>query len=149
MTKYEIVNLLARKHGLRSYLEICTPTTGWTYSRIDETQLSKRNRLMYRCPDDFDDGLDCAFRTSAGSSHEVVQSIARAQGGIPGYNMVFVDPFHTYEASMTDLLGAYCLVRPGGVLVVHDCCPEDPDIVSGEYTAGTGAESRIRPSLTS
>ncbi len=132
MLKTDIVNSLSKEFTFRSYLEICTPTTGASYSTIDGDQLVNRQRLMYRCFEGFDDGLDCDFRTACGSSHELVQAIFHARGGVPGYDIIFVDPFHTYEASMTDLLGAYCLLRPGGALVVHDCCPPEAAIAVPE-----------------
>src|ERR1017187_10832607 len=134
MTKYEIVNLLFRQYGLKSYLEICTPTIGLTYAMIDANQLVDRQRLVYNCPRKFNDGLECAFRTTAPSSHQLVLDILRNRRG--AYDIVFVDPLHTYRATMTDLLGAFCLVRPGGVIVVNDCCPRDAGLVRPTFKKG-------------
>jgi hypothetical protein len=39
------------------------------------------------------------------------------------YDVILVDPHHTYECSLRDLRDAYSLLRTGGALVVHDCYP--------------------------
>ena len=71
MRKYEIALMLAKRYGYTSYLEICTPTTGGTYSRVDKEQFSRRARLMYRCPPDFSDGEPIDFSTDSESSEEL------------------------------------------------------------------------------
>jgi hypothetical protein len=43
------------------------------------------------------------------------------------YDVIFVDPFHEYLPSILDLRGAMCLLKPDGVLVVHDCCPPNAE----------------------
>ena len=63
-TKTDLINELAAVHGYRSYLEICTPTTGRLYATVDRDRYTTCHRLMYRCPDKFDDGLPIDFRTS-------------------------------------------------------------------------------------
>jgi len=92
---------------------------------------------MYRCPDEFDDGMKIDFRTPVPCSMELVRRIYGDGAGMAPYDIVFVDPFHTYEASMMDLLGGYCLLRPGGIMVVHDCCPDDPAVVGSEFVPGS------------
>lgn len=134
MQKYDIINGLAREFGFRRYLEICTPTTGNKYLFVDPTQFDVRHRLMYGCPNDFSDGEDIAFRDPADTSLALIRHlIARiaAQGDREDgrYDIVFVDPRHTYRSSILDLRGALCLLRPNGILVVHDCNPTNPDIV--------------------
>ncbi len=53
----DLINELAAIHGYRSYLEICTPTTGTIYGALDRQRYSISNRLMYRYLDQFDDHL--------------------------------------------------------------------------------------------
>ena len=63
-TKTDLVNELAAIHGYHSYLEICTPTTGKLYATVDRDRYTNCHRLMYRCPDKFDDGFPIDFRSS-------------------------------------------------------------------------------------
>jgi hypothetical protein len=50
MRKFDIALMLAQRYGYTSYLEICTPLTGRTFSQIDRQQFSRRVRLMYLKP---------------------------------------------------------------------------------------------------
>jgi hypothetical protein len=45
-------------------------------------------------------------------------------------DIVFVDPWHTYEDSVAGLALARSLLAPGGTLIVHDCLPE-PKLARG------------------
>ena len=58
--KAHLINHLAGVHGYRHYLELCTFMSGGRYDEIDRAKLPTCRRLMYRCPDDFDDGLTSA-----------------------------------------------------------------------------------------
>ena len=62
--KTHLINELAAIHGYRAYLEICTPTTGNEYAFVDRSRYTTCHRLMYRCPDAFDDGLPIDARTA-------------------------------------------------------------------------------------
>lgn len=134
--KYDIVNALGRVRSAARYLEICTPTTGVRFRFVDPSVFAVRHRLMYRCPDTFDDNAEITFRTTADRSHELIRAIRAVQPADERYDIIFVDPFHSYAASIGDLHGALCLLRPGGVLVAHDCNPTDADMVSGQYQEG-------------
>ena len=63
-TKMDLINELAAVHGYHSNLEICTPTTGKLYATVDRDRYTTCHRLMYRCPDKFEDGFPIDFRTS-------------------------------------------------------------------------------------
>lgn len=133
MKKTDVINLLAAKHGYRTYLEIATPSSGKSYGEVDRTQLSCQ-RLLYRCAETFSDGLSIDFRTTIRSSADVVRSIL--DSGAALYDVVFVDSFHEYRPSMEDILGGYCLTRPGGLLIVHDCKPPHQGMCDPEYREG-------------
>jgi hypothetical protein len=133
--KADIVNLLARKRGYRSYLEIATPKSGKTYGEIDRAQLDCQ-RLVYRCGDGFSDGLPIDFRATGDSSAALIHAILVGEIGRAPYDVVFVDALHTYRASMEDILGGYCLLRPGGMMVVHDCKPPHEGMAGLEYFEG-------------
>jgi hypothetical protein len=133
MQKYEIASLLARHLGLTSYLEICTPTTGFTYELIDREQLTRTVRLMYRCPPEFSDGAALDLRTPAESAEALYASLMRAG---ERFDLVFVDPWHTYASSLRDLVFALQLVKDDGVVMVHDCNPPHAACARPEFQPG-------------
>lgn len=129
MRKYDIVNLLARKRGYRSYLEICTPFTGFSYGNVDRTQFPLCHRLVYLCPADFDDGAEVTFR----SENENVSGLFKSNAG---YECIFIDPFHTFECSYRDLALARSLLRPRGCIVIHDCSPANRELARPSFHNG-------------
>ena len=84
----DLINELAAIHGYRSYLEICTPTTGTIYGALDRGRYSISHRLMYRYRDQFDDGMAIDFRSSSPDSGEGVSAV-RAAGFT--YDVILVD----------------------------------------------------------
>ncbi len=135
-TKMDLINELAAIHGYRSYLEICTPTTGTIYPAVDRRRYSISHRLMYRYGDqwdEFDDGMTIDFRSSSPDSGEAVSAV-RAAGF--AYDVILVDPFHEYETSAQDLREACTLIKPNGTIVVHDCNPEEEALVTPHYQDG-------------
>lgn len=136
LRKMQIVKLLRRKHGLGAFLEISTPSTGWSFSELLD-EVPDAHRLVYMCPSDADDGSTYTYRTEAQTSRQLTNAILTANRNVPCYDIIFVDPFHTYANSSIDLSGAFALLRPGGIMVVHDCNPEEAAITSPEFTPGT------------
>lgn len=120
LSKTEIVNALARKRGFSSYLEISTGKAGDHFVDVDRTQLTTCHRLMYRCPDDYADGLEIDFRTRGVGIGQFFDEV-RYRG--TKYDIMLVDSSHTYECSMRDLSYALSALVDGGILVVHDCDP--------------------------
>jgi hypothetical protein len=133
MNKSDIINLLGRKHGFSSYLEICTPTTGWRYAQIDRRQYRARCRLMYRCRPgaSHTGGIDYpVFGDSADSAlTELYQANRR-------FDAVLVDPWHSYGSSIRDMELAFQLLSEQGVMVVHDCSPPSPRSADPSYRPG-------------
>lgn len=136
MKKSDIINALSRRHGLRRYLEICTPSTGLTFALVDAACFEPKHRLVYNCPEEVDDGLAYTYRTSLPFSHELIDTIDTASEGRAQYDLIFVDPWHSLKCSATDLAGAWRLLRPGGIMVVHDCNPADESLVSATPRLG-------------
>src|SRR3954452_17618349 len=62
--KAHLIIHLAEVHGYRHYLELCTCTSGGRYAEIDRAKFLTCSRLMYRCPEGFDDGLAIDYRSS-------------------------------------------------------------------------------------
>lgn len=121
--KYDLINVLARKHGYTRYLEISTPRTGMRFAEVDEAILTTKHRIFYHAPGNISDGLEVTHRTPEKVSYRVVAALLDDSSAAASYDIVFVDSYHSYEASMSDMLGALCLLRPGGVMIVHDCSP--------------------------
>jgi hypothetical protein len=136
LRKMEIVKLLRKKHGLGLALEISTPSTGQAFSELMD-EVPDAHRLVYNCPSDVDDERPYTYRTDAMTSHELTNAVLTANGNVPCYDIIFVDPFHTYASSSIDLSGGFALLRPGGIMVVHDCNPDEASIASPEFTPGT------------
>ena len=129
----DLINELVAIHGYRSYLEICTYTTGRLYADLDRGRFTISHRLMYRCPESFDDGLPIDFRSA--SSEIATQLTALRASGVT-YDLILVDPFHDYEQSRRHLRAARSLLTAKGTIVVHDCRPPDRELASPEFLAG-------------
>jgi len=132
-TKADIVNHLARRHGYASYLEICTPTTGWRYPKIDRSAFVTCHRLMYRCPATYSDGLGIDFRSE---TLEIDACLDKIRAHNLRYDVILVDPWHEYETSYRDLEAAAAQLAEGGAIVVHDCLPPKERIASPNFARG-------------
>lgn len=133
--KTDIINYLAEARGYDKYLEICTSITGNEYSRIDRSLFSTCHRLMYRCPNDFNDDLPIDFRSdSCGLDEAGCFPAILSQGRL--YDVILVDPWHEYETSIRDLAFASAILAEGGTIVVHDCLPPSAKIASPQFCPG-------------
>ena len=135
MLRSDLINLIGRKRGYTSYLGISTPTTGKQHSLVESCLFKKKHLFIYGVTADQNVEEDATFWTSATTSHEVLRVIA-ALAGAGCYDLVFVDPMHSYENSYEDLLWGFHLVRPGGALVVHDCNPASAEVASADFVGG-------------
>lgn len=142
-TKVDLINELALIRGYKSYLEICTPTSGMLYGAIDRTRYSACHRLMYRYPANIvakliylarcRDTLAIDFRTTDLDITECVQAI-QARG--LKYDVVLVDPFHEYDESIRDIGVAVDLLNARGTVIVHDCFPRDGAVAVPTFVKG-------------
>ena len=132
--KTDIINYLGQTWNYRSYLEICTPTTGCRYPRIDRSTFDLCHRLMYRCPGTFRDGWKIDFRSETLDIAELVTTI---QGEKFSYDVILVDPWHEYETSYRDLAIAASLISTPGTIVVHDCLPPTETIAGPQFSPGS------------
>jgi len=133
LSKMEIINRLAARHGFTRYLELCSSKTGNFYRFLDRRALPTAHRLMYFCPADFNDGLAVDFRTEGMNIRECLSEIS---GRALRYDIILVDPFHDYASSYRDLAAAFDLLDKGGMLVVHDCRPPNIAVAGPEYIEG-------------
>jgi hypothetical protein len=110
-------------------LEISTPASGRQFGDVERSVFARNDRLTYRWTPDFDEGILLSFRTESTRSADALLAIGPSD--VSNYDVVFVDSFHTYQASRADLETAWEHLRPGGFMVVHDCNPPSALIASG------------------
>src|SRR5262245_57904629 len=127
-SKADIINHLADARGYQSYLEICTPTTGRRYAEVDQSKYKTCHRLMYRCPDDFDDGMRIEFR-----SVDLDIASCTKQIGHLRFDVILLDAFHGYETSLRDLNFARDFLTDHGTVVVHDCDPPSEQVACPDF----------------
>ena len=135
-TKVDIIHHLARACGYRSYLELCTATSGLRYAEIDRALFDPCHRLMYRCPNDYSDGLPVDFRSRNLRIARCLRAIRRRK---LRYDIILVDPWHLYDTSYRDMTAAQRMVADDGAVVVHDCRPPREEIATTVYTPGDWA----------
>jgi hypothetical protein len=131
--KAHLINHLAEVHGYRHYLELCTLSTGRRYAEVDRSRFQTCVRLMYRCPDDFDDGLPIDHRST---TLDISECLTKISEGGSRFDIALVDSWHEYATSWRDLVAAFLHIRDGGTLVVHDCLPPRSELAVANYIQG-------------
>ena len=143
-TNSDLINWLVTQREYRSCLELCTVTTGLRYAEIDRAYLAVCHRLMYRCPRDYADGLPIDFR-SAGLNISDCVRVIRERGY--RYDIILVDPWHEYGASMRDLTETLSLLTDRGTIVVHNCLPPTAEPAVSNFIAGGWCSATYRAYL--
>lgn len=136
LKKYDIVNHLIKKYNFNNYLEISTPTTGACYDKIIQNngcEITKELLFYY-----IDSNLNnSSLRDDLQNFNCINFDIGVSQLKQKKYDLIFVDPFHTFEQSKIDIETAYNLLSDDGIIVVHDCYPKSIDLVSDYYHKGS------------
>lgn len=133
LRKMMIVNLLGRRFGFESYMELATPSTGRFYAEVDRDYFTHVARMMYVTPFALDDGLPVDFRSPDEDISGVLEAF-RASGR--RIDISLIDAWHTYPNAHRDLVQFFDLLPDGGVLVVHDCIPESREGASPRFRRG-------------
>jgi hypothetical protein len=134
MRKAEIANQLADWHGYQTYLEVGTPRTGHYYAMIDRERFKRTERLVYLMRrKSAKDGLPVEYRTESDDSTAAFEQIMRTGRK---YDVVFVDPFHTYDCSRRDLAHAFDVLDDQGTMIVHDCSPAVRELAIPKHRPG-------------
>lgn len=131
--KVDIINLLGQVNGYSSYLEVASQTTGHQYARVCEHIFTTKKRLLYNIPDGYSDGLPVDYSASDLSGSHCLEQIEASN---QSFDVVFIDPYHTYKSSLQNLMAGFRLLNPDGVMVVHDCNPPSLDIASPTFQGG-------------
>ncbi len=132
-SKVDLIHFLSGTFGYRRYLELCTSTTGGFFASIDRTRFDVCHRLMYRCPDGFDDGQRIDFRSP---TSDIAGCLAEMRSRGLRYDIALLDPWHEYDASRRDIEAGLRLLVAGGTAVVHDCLPPSERIASATFIDG-------------
>jgi hypothetical protein len=133
MVKSDIINLLGRKHGFTRYLEICSSITGNRYSEVDRRQYRSCRRLVYRCPPPFAGDCDNDILID---KEEIGEGAFAALGAGAPYDLILVDPWHSYNCSLRDIRLAFSLLGEAGLIVVHDCSPPRLEVTAPDFRPG-------------
>ena len=131
--KADIINTLGQANNYTAYLEVASCTTGHKFSDISENTFTAKQRVLYNVPADYSDGLPVQYTSTELNGEACLQQIVDSG---QTFDVVFVDPYHSSEASMIDLEFGYKLLKRGGVLVVHDCNPPNQDLTSADFRHG-------------
>lgn len=128
--KTNLIHLVSKRLGLTNYLELSTSTSGLCYWDIKHWRFSSSRRLMYNCPDDFDDGYPIDFRIN---NLDIGAALSQLKADANKIDICLVDGFHSYDCTIRDLKCAFELLSDGGVLVVHDCLPPSESVASPTF----------------
>ena len=131
--KAEIVIHMAKVRKYRRYLELSTTTSGFRFSTAHEAGFEVCERCMYKCAEEFDDGGPITYRSP---DLEISACLSEIKARGSSFDIVFVDPHHTYECSLRDLREAFAMIPDGGAMVVHDCDPPKKWVASPNYLPG-------------
>lgn len=143
-SKTDLTHLVSKKLKLSNYLELCTRSTGNYYKEIDRTCFRTTRRLMYNCPTNFDDSLPIDFRIS---DFDIGPAIKELKVSFDKVDICLVDGWHTYDCAIRDLTCVYDLLADGGVLIVHDCLPENEQSASPAWVPGIWSGASYRAYL--
>jgi hypothetical protein len=83
---------------------------------------------MYRCPDDFDDGMGIDFRSVDLEIAGCIKQIGQLR-----FDVILLDAHHAYETSLRDLTFARDLLTDHGTIVVHDCDPPSEKVARPDF----------------
>lgn len=109
LTKNEMVLRLAAHFGHRRYLELRTPYTGPDCD-VDPKRFDSYRRVLYSTP-------VAPEGTERQSSLDEIAAHS--------FDIALLDPWHSYDQSLSDIEQIFALLAPDGVMVVHDCWPPE------------------------
>jgi len=125
MNKQQIINYLIRKYNLKSYLEISTPTTSFVYPEIicDEKTIVCYGINQPKLREDIE-------------INELSLDEYKNMKFDKKFDIIFVDPYHSFNQSYYDIELAYSLLSENGFIVVHDCYTTIRYLLNPDYQYG-------------
>jgi hypothetical protein len=116
-TRFDIINELIKKNGYESYCEIGTQQS------VSGSQVN--------C--DFKVGVDPAPIKRESNDYELFYNLTSDdffKQNTLFFDLVFIDGDHSYQQVKKDFINAVEFLRPGGVIVLHDCLPHCEEYTS-------------------
>ena len=110
MKRYEFLNRLIEEHEFKDYLEIGL-STGHCFKHI---QAENRTWIDPR-PAYHEDGV-VALPVDSDTAFDKMSDFQM-------YDLIFIDGAHRWENVSRDFLNSADHLRPGGIIVLHDCNP--------------------------
>jgi ectoine hydroxylase-related dioxygenase (phytanoyl-CoA dioxygenase family) len=117
----DIVNLLARRYGLKSLLNIYEPDTALDHTDLDGTWFEAIDRLVYSCSGTIADGPYATYQTTSPYWRELADAIYTARDGNPCYDLLSLNPAERNPLDVADFRAVWNLLRPGGILTLYNC----------------------------
>ena len=109
MTRWEIINAFIGKRGYKAFLEIGTGH-GETFRQVEaEKKVSVDPKPEY------------------GATYVMTSDVYFSEHR-ETFDIVFIDGMHECEQAYRDIRNALAVLNRGGVIVVHDCKPEDEEM---------------------
>lgn len=126
MDRIKVINEFINKMKYEKYIELGT-STGVCFLRVNAKKKlavdpemrisrSKRFKALFRNPHNLKN--EYYEMTSDNFFHKKKNYLKEMKPDI-----VFVDGLHTYEQSLNDVRNALKVVKPGGIVLMHDCNP--------------------------
>ena len=129
------LRMLGRMHAVLKpswYLEIGT-FTGKSLSKVNCNFVAVDPKFQLIAPIDapgaaqmhlFQKTSDAFFASKFSERNDLV------------YDFAFLDGLHHFEVLLRDFINTERLMRPGGTIALHDCCPFNPEMTAREQGAG-------------
>lgn len=113
-----ILQKLINKMGVLNYLEIGV-NDGSTFLKLEaKTKLAVDPR--FKVPGGWEDNENEHWFEITSDAFFLSQKEWLQENPL---DLVFIDGLHTYEQSLADVLNSLQFLRPGGLIVMHDCLP--------------------------
>lgn len=107
MTRSKLINLLIKKYGYKTYLEIGVNTPAQPGFNFDNIDIELKHGV--------DPAVDTTFKMTSDDffAHSVTIK----------YDIIFIDGLHIFEQAYRDICNSLEWLNDGGSIVVHDCNP--------------------------
>ncbi len=107
MTRIEIINLLIRENGYKTYLEIGVNTPAQPGYSHDSIKIETKHGV--------DPAVDTTFKMTSDEFFAQNQKT---------YDIIFVDGLHIFDQAYRDIKNSLKFLNESGTIVVHDCYPK-------------------------
>ncbi len=115
---WDVVDAVRRWTSARSYAQLLTPTTSLFLERSPQLEhFEERHTFVYACENH---RRELGTSTSVPSLDGLLGALERSK---PSVDVVFADPWHSYDDSLKIMCAGISMLNPGGHLLVHDCGP--------------------------